>query len=76
VDLDSVHERERVYATYAPLRRRDLLTWVIGFVGLLAASRFVTVDWFFYAGLIASLVGWEITKLRLRKNADRFARHE
>jgi len=66
-------EYERVREKYAPIRRRDIALYVVASVALGIASVFRQVDWFLWVGLLTGVVGWEITKLRLRRNARDFA---
>lgn len=72
MSLDPATERDRVHAKYAPFGRRDFLWWVVLFAVVFAASRFISVDWRASVALLISAVGWEITKFRLRRNADQF----
>lgn len=71
--LESVDERKRVHTKYAPMTWRDLLLIAVGIVALVVASRFVDVPGFVYVGIVITSLGWEFTKFRLRRNADRFA---
>ncbi len=71
--LDPLEERERVHTKYAPMRGRDVVFWSLGVVALLVASLWVSVGWYLLAGIVTGLIAWEITKLRLRRQADRFA---
>jgi hypothetical protein len=73
VTLDPADERERVHRTYAALSRRGIAGWCLVLVALLVLGRFLTVHWWHFVGMLAGLVAWEVTKLRLRRNADHFA---
>ena len=71
--LDPAQEREEVRRTYPPFSRRDGVWWVFGLLVLLVSDRFFHVDGWAYALAVLGLVSWEVTKNRLRRNADRFA---
>ena len=70
---DPVAECERVRKKYAPMRASDAAIYVAGLVVLAIASLFREVGWFFYAGMVSGAAAWELTKFRLRRNAQRFA---
>jgi hypothetical protein len=56
--------------------RREIAGWCLGSVVLVVLDVFLlTVGWWIYAGMVCGLVAWEVTKFRLRRNADHFAGH-
>jgi hypothetical protein len=71
--LDPHEERERVHTEYAPMRGRDVGLWSLGVVALVVASLWVSIGWYFVAGIVTGLIAWELTKLKLRRQADQFA---
>jgi hypothetical protein len=71
--LDPAAERERVHRKYAPLTRRELAGSCLGLVVLVVLDIFFGVSWWIYVGMVIGLAAWEVTKLRLRRNADHFA---
>jgi hypothetical protein len=73
VSHDPTAEHERVRAKYAPMRRSDVVLYVLAVVLLAIVSLFRQVDWFFFAGVLVAAAAWELTKYRLRSNARRFA---
>ena len=73
VTCDPSAEYERVSEKYAPLRAADLALYVLGLAILVVASLFREVVWFFFVGLVSAAVTWELTKVRLRRNARHFA---
>lgn len=74
VPIDPSEERRRIEEKYAAARPRDLVVLVMATAAVFLASRFWDVDWRVFAGALAAFVGWEITKLRLRRNARDFSR--
>jgi hypothetical protein len=73
VTLDPTQERAEIHEKYPPLSRRALLWTGAECVALVVLGFFMSVDWWFYAGGVLGIIGWEVTKFRLRRNADRFA---
>jgi hypothetical protein len=73
VTLDPIQERQDVHRTYARVSRSELAWPGFGLVVLLVLDRFFSIDWWAYALGALALTSWEITKYRLRRNADRFA---
>lgn len=74
VPIDPSEERRRIEVRYAAARPRDLVVLVMAAAAVFLASRFWDVDWWVFVGALAAFVGWEITKLRLRRNARDFSR--
>jgi len=73
VQLDPNAEFERVREKYAPIRRPELVLYVLAVVLLAIVSLVRQVDWFLFAAVFVSAGAWELTKFRLRSNARRFA---
>jgi hypothetical protein len=48
---------------------------VAGFVLLGVADQFLDVSWPFYVGMVTTIVGWEITKWRMRRLKAQFEPH-
>lgn len=65
--------QKRIRTKYAPARPRDLLIFTVVTGLLCVASIFSQIDWPPLLGGVISLVTWEVTKLRLRRNARDFA---
>lgn len=55
------------------MRPSDLALYVLAIALLAIVSLFRQVDWFFFAGILTAAASWEVTKLRLRRDARRFA---
>jgi hypothetical protein len=70
---DPASEHARGREAYAPMRRRDVAFYVLLVATVALVSLFRPVDWFLFVGTITSVVVWELTKLRLRRNAGWFA---
>jgi hypothetical protein len=68
-NADAEAECARVHATYPPARARELLVFTIAIGILCVASVFLEVDWAFALGGVVGFAAWELTKLRLRRNA-------
>lgn len=71
--LDPAAESERVRRKYAHTRASEIALYTAGLVVLAIGSLFREVGWFVYAGMVSGAAGWELVKLRLRRNAQRFA---
>jgi hypothetical protein len=66
-------EYDYIRARYPLLGVRDAIFWVVAIVTVAVASLFRDVDWWLMAAFVASGIGWEVTKARLRRNARAFA---
>jgi hypothetical protein len=73
VDSEESEELARVSEKYAPMRIREVLLWVAAIAVMAIVSRYRDVSWFFFAGMAGAAVIWEVTKLRLRHNAQSYA---
>ena len=71
--LDPAAERARIHVRYAPFGRRDAVSWALLLGAAALANLFLRVDWWAFAGFALWAVIWEITKWKLRRNADRFS---
>ncbi|NUR06811.1 MAG: hypothetical protein HOQ22_08355 [Nocardioidaceae bacterium] len=74
MSIDPEAEYARIRTTYARARRRDVLVLVLLFAGFAVASLVHRLDWSFALGTLAAFVAWELTKLKVRRNARDFAR--
>ncbi|WP_148046653.1 hypothetical protein [Nocardioides pocheonensis] len=72
--IDSSEERRRIENKYAPAGPRDLIVIAVVAGAVLLASVFRDVDGWVFLGMLTAFAGWEITKLRLRRNARDFSR--
>lgn len=73
VTTDAEAEHQRIRATYAPARPRDLAVSAV-MIGLLVIASLVRqVSWAFVVGAITASLAWELSKFRLRRNARDFA---
>ena len=73
VTLGPDKERDEVHLRYPPLPRRELFSWCLCLAIIGVLGVFFAISWWVYAIGVVALVSWEATKLRLRRNADRFA---
>jgi len=73
VTLDPAQERAAIHRKYAPLSKREQGSWSAILLVILVLDFFFSIDWWVYAIGVVALVSWEITKFKLRRNADRFA---
>lgn len=73
VPIDPSEERRRIEEKYAVARPRDLIALATAAATVFLASLFWDVDWWVFAGAFTAFVGWELTKLRLRRNARDFS---
>ncbi len=53
--------------------RWEISILLIGSIAIAVASLFREVSWFFWFGMVGGAIVWEVTKLRLRRNARAFA---
>lgn len=67
-------ELERVLEKYPPMRGSDLCIFALATAALFVASLYSEVGWYFFFGILAAMLVWEFTKLRMRRNAREFAR--
>ena len=72
VSLDPEAEYRRIREKYGAARPRDVLALALVGAAVFVASRFWDVDWSIFAGLVLGFIGWELTKFRLRRNAQDF----
>jgi hypothetical protein len=74
VDSSGSDELARVSAKYAPMRPSEVILWFAALAVMAIVARYRDVSWVFFAGTVFGAVVWEITKLRLRRNAQSYAR--
>lgn len=55
------------------MRPSDVALYVLAVALLAIVSLFRQVDWYFFVGVLTAAAAWEVTKLRLRRDARRFA---
>ena len=60
-------------AKYAAMGAPDVVLYLLGLVLVAVVGLFREVDLWFFAGVLGGAAAWELTKLRLRRNATRFA---
>lgn len=66
-------ELERVLTTYPPMGRVTVALIILGTLVLGVASLFREVSLSFWVGGVVAAAVWELTKLRLRRNARAYA---
>jgi hypothetical protein len=71
--MDPDAEYEYVKTKYAPFGVREAVVLVSLVTAVGVAARYRHVDWWSLLFLVLSMIGWELTKARLRSNAREFA---
>lgn len=74
MSTDADAELARVREKFAPMDLRSLAGWAVLLIAMLVAAQFKHVDWFLVAGMLSVPVTWEVTKHRLRRHTEEFAR--